>query len=546
MGRATIFTAVSAVLLTVSMVFLILGMVALPVSTSLKLASTKDYTYGIFGYCRGSSCPSALYPVSFGDVDKDAGWKFATSTRNTLAKTFIVAPIAAGLSFLATIFTVLSLFAGNSAIKIFSLVFGVISFVATALVAVMVVLVFYPNTSWTGWLYVAAAGLSLLAVPCLLLSIRVFGGDEESEAESEKNFGTYAADTSLAANPLLQDNQNRYQFSGPPVNNYTTDDVSSYSKDYSYRAATGTTYSANKNGSHASLFDSKPHLVNDITQPNNVPVSSSRNNSNASNDSYYEDAPNFNQGPSTPISSKQKMAPNFIPNVAIPANNSGYKPVSGGLPYPKSERGSTAYGQDGYNGVAMGVFDHHPNVEGHQPFTELGDNDGESPLPTRQIDSDEDSDFTSVSQRPPNDMYQQARPQQFQQQYANVANYQPQYQQNQAPPTPSSYYGSEGTSYNPHYQLSGHQQQPFQSGSGYQQQPFQGNQFQQQKFGQVPPRPQNKPTVSDSILNNNPDFAIGGGQRRKQFVPPSKRYGNPMKPQQRPSTSSRDGPYGML
>lgn len=535
MGKATIFTAFSLVLLTVSMVFLILGMVSLPVTTSLKLAATGNYTYGIFGYCNGTSCSAALYPVSFGDIDKHSGWFLAESTRNTLAKTFIAAPIAAGLSFLAVIFTLVSLCTENSVIKIFSLLFGVISFAGTALVAVMVVLVFYPNTAWTGWLYVAAAGVSLLAIPCLLLSVKIKGGNVESDVESEKNFDSYGKN-SFSSNPLLAANESRFQFNGPPANNYPADDVSSFSKDYSFRGGTGTTFSTtNKNDSNASLFEAKPHVANDITQPNNVP-----SNSNRDNASLYEDAVNLNQGPSTPISSKQKMAPNFIPNVAIPSNDSGYKPVSS-LPYPKSERSSVNYTRNGYNKATLGVFDHHPNVEGHQPFMELGNDVAEPSLPTGQIVSDGDSDFTSVSQRPPNEMYQspqQQKPPQlyqqlYQQLYPNVSNYQPQFQQ--GPPMSSSFYGSEGA-YNPQYQNSGYQQQPMQS-SGYQ----------QQNYGQGSPRVQKGPTVSDSVLNNNPDFSIGGGQqRRKQFIPPSKRYGNPTRPQQRPNASLRDGPYGVV
>lgn len=415
MSRATIFTAVSVVFLLVSMVFLVLGMVALPVSSSLKLASTSSYTYGIFGYCSDGTCPSALYPVSFGDIDTDENWLLASATRNTLSKTFIVAPIAAGLTFFSIIFTVIGLFVVSSPVKIFSIVFGVISFVATTLVAVMVVLVFYPNVAWTGWLYIAAAALALLAVPALLLSIDVLGGDDDSDEESEKNFGTYgnANETSFSGGPLLQNQQPKSQFYGPQVITKSTDEMSSISKDYSYRGAARENGYSVRDDSHSSLLQSNPRVANDITKPNTIPTSSSRNNSNAS----FYDAVSLNQGPSTPISAKQKMAPNYIPNVAIPSNNSGYKPVSN-LPYPKNDRAST-----NYNPNALGVFDHHPNVEGHQPFTELEDNDiheTNSILPTRQIDSDEESDFTSVSQRAPNVMYQGGPPPQ-QQQYQQRA-----------------------------------------------------------------------------------------------------------------------------
>lgn len=548
MSRAIIFAVASVVLLTVSMVFLVLGMVALPVSTSLKLALTLNFSYGVFGYCVRSVCPSALYPVLFGDIDTKLDWLLGASTRNTLAKTFIVAPIAAGFTLFCIISTLITLAIANSVLQVISIVLGVISFIATALVAIMVVLVFYPHVAWTGWLYIAAAALALLAVPCLIFSIRVATMDDESDVDSrEKDFE--ANTTAFSGGPLLASAaEPKFQFYGPQTTatNYTTDEMSSISKDYSYRAGP-TGYGVVKVGTNSSLHDSNPHLANDVTKPNTMPA-----NRAASNASFFDDTVNLNLGPSTPISLKQKMAPNYVPNVAMTTTDAGYKPM---LPYPKSERGSTAYNVEA--GAAHGVFDHHPSVEGHQPFTELGDNSlpERNLLPERHMDSDDDSDFTSVSQRPPNVMYQPGTPaqQQYQQLYPNVSQYQPPFQQSQSyqqspqfqqnsqfqqspqfqpnhPSLQSSYYGSESY-YN--------QSQPYQQ-PGYQMPPPQG-------YAQGPPRPQPRQTASENILNNNPDFAVSSGPRRKPgFVPPAKRYGNPTKPPARPGAASRDGPYGAL
>ena len=78
--------------------------------------------------------------------------------------------------------------------------------------------------------------------------------------------------------------------------------------------------------------------------------------------------------PRTPISAKQKMAPHLVPNSAVTSNS--HLPDNTALPYPPSESAITRLDSAKY-----GVFDHHPEVEGHKPFTELDDselNDQES------------------------------------------------------------------------------------------------------------------------------------------------------------------------
>lgn len=546
-----IFKILSLVFLLIALVFLILANVTLPVTSVLKLGSTSLFTFGIFGYCDGSDCIKASYPVSFGDIESSAGWLLSATTRNALSKTFIVAPIATGINFFAIVMTLISLFADTTGIMICSLVFTVISFIATALIAVMVILVFHPNVAWTGWLLVGAAAATLVALPLLFLSIRVHPAsdvDSQVESEPEKNFGAYGRleDTVTATGftggagvGLARTAPPTNQFYGPQATGYTGDDTSSFSKDYSRPATAPTGYTVAGNESHSSLFDSNPKLVNDITKPNANPNNLS--SGGISSGSYYEDAAvNINEGPSTPISAKQKMAPSFVPKVAIPSNTDSKD--SQGLPYPTLDRGSAAYSGN------YGVFDHHPNVEGHQPFTELGDNDGEQhSLVRAQHDfSDDDSDFTSVSQRPPNVMYTQAQAGQpgfqqrqpvqpafqqlYQQNYANVSQFQPHFQQNQTS-QPSSFYGSESV-----------------PASSY------GQQFKQTapQYSAPMPPPQSRqprgPTASDNALSSNPDFAIGFSNKRKQFPLGARYNGVPVNKQnlQRPHVGSRDGPYNVM
>lgn len=542
-----VFSIGAALTLLITLVFLILGNISAPLTTAMKLAVHEDYTYGIFGLCYEGVCPRGSYPIKFGDIDSAAGWLFTNGTRNSLSKAFIVAPIAAALVFFALVFTFVLIFVDTTVVVIMALVLAVLGFIALAVIAIMVILVFHPFVAWTGWLLVAAAALALLVIPMLILSIRVHPqreDEEDDENESKSNFVAY--------NKI--DSNGNLGFAGPAIggvrpqpaytfNNLqrdtTNDDESSFMKDSSYRGTTRG-YTA-KDDSLTSLYDSQPRTANDVTKPGLT------NFANSSG-SYYEDASvNINNGPSTPVSAKQKMAPTFVPNVAVKSDENG-RTNDAGLPYPASERGSVALNLQKY-----GVFDHHPNVEGHQPFTELGDE-----LPEHQdLDNDDGSDFTSISQRQPNVGYNQAgtgvvapinasaapgagyRPAaqqanhppqpQHQQQYPNVSQYQPHYQQNyqqgyQPPSQQLSYYGSDahqsrGAPYQGHYS----------SGGG----------------GYAQARP-SKPSVSDNVLNNNPDFAVGGMAKRKQYGNPAyNRFGG--QPAHRPGNRPpRDGPYGMI
>lgn len=552
MQRSTLFTSVSLVLLVVAFAFLILGVVTLPISSSLKLGSTPDYTFGIFGYCHKGKCSSSLYPVSFGDIDKNENWLLTASTRNTLSKGFIISPISCGLVFLALIFTSASLFVQHSLIKIFSLVFGFISFVALTVTGVFVVLVFHPHVAWTGWILIAAAALALAALPCLFFSIGVkesVSQDDESENSAFGGYGKIDNDTSFTSTTLMKQNSDsKVQFNGPVTTAYG-ENASSFSNEYSYRGMTGGGgYDVTKNDSQTSLFNSKPNDAKDFTKQR--PTAPSLN-LNGSTTSFYGDLKmNMHEVPRTPISAKQKMAPHLVPNSAVTSNS--HLPDNTALPYPPSESAITRLDSAKY-----GVFDHHPEVEGHKPFTELDDselNDQESETLPQPQDSDDDSDFTSISQRPPNvdfpGYYQQAPQHQpyaqhYQQPYPQQA-YQirPNLSEPIQLPQQSSYYGSDGSSANRGYYQQPQGQRPPQPPQHYQQFAPQGYGGRSAPF-QPRPVPQSKPhgpTISDSVLNNNPDFALGAGGRRK-FVPVAARNNASNRPAR---SGARDGPYGMI
>lgn len=546
------FTTIAAVLIVVALAFLIIGVITVPVTQSLQLSQTADFKYGIFGFCEiGGSCSTSLYPVNFSTAYDSASWFLAAATREKLAKAFIVSPIACGLLFIDLIITIVSIPVQISILKVLSLVLGVIAFGALAVTAVFVVLVFHPHVAWGGWLLVAAAGLLLVALPCLLISISVREEPLEEEDANLNDFGSYGKvdnDTSFTSTTLMKQNPgSQTQFTGPATRVYANEPSSAISNEYAYRGY-GTDFDEKKNSSQNSLYYSAPNNATDVTKSDPSPPAPSQLTGSTS--SLYGNAKlNTSEAPGTPVSSKHQMAPTLVPDAAIPGN-ADYAPENHSLPYPKSERSSVGLAPGRY-----GAFDYHPEVEGHKPFTELDDNDLGEQESDRFVpnDSDDDSDFTSVSQRQPNVNYPRYNlgPPPPQHQYNVPANL---HQQPIQSPLGSSFYGSESAAYNqnynqgysqgyhPGYQQTAMQQRapppPPQLQQYYRQQ---GVQAYPSPNVQVQPRQNNTPTISDNVLNNNPDFAIGGASKRK-FVPVAARYGGNNAASRR---LAGQGPYGV-
>lgn len=571
--RTPIFAVVSSLLLLVSLVFLVLATVSVPIAAPFKLATTESFQYGLLGYCQGLlNCTKALYPIRFGDLGDSASFTLSNTTRNMLSRAFIVCPIAAGFTLFTLVCSVISICFDTSALKTIALIFNVICFLASAVSCVMIVLVFVPHVAWLGWLTVGAAGCALLSFPLLFFSVGVHGDDDdESDDENVDQNGFYAQDkldmekqnttfTSTSFNPVARTYGNNLEV-GQGSSTFAYGKSDANSKNYPYGGGEQSGYRV-KLGSADSLLNSRPNVASDVTKTN-----SALSKYSGSNPSNFYSPVNINNGPSTSVSANRQMAPNFVASPVVTGS------TKAPAPYPQSERGLALY-----NSAQYGVFDHHPDVEGHQPFTELEDNE----LPERTsvnddrvLESDEESHFTSVSQRVPNEMYNNNS------NYNNGAYQGNNYAPNNMVKRPNNYNGQQpmgkGPSYNgaPPLQNSGSynsfQQQPQQPGfqqgfqphgqqyqqgfqpqgpqfqPGYQAQQFPPQNYQQfppqggNGFGVPAPRPTNKPTVSESALNSNPDFSIGPNKRRggaRAPLPPASRMGGGPRPGAFPGSST--------
>lgn len=509
--RNQLLAGLSSLLLLAALVFLVLSLVSVPVALGLHLASTSKTTYGIFGLCSSSSsstpCLQPGYPISLSSITDGL---FLSDTRNTLAKTFIVAPIAAGLVFFALLFTLVSICVSASCVKIFSLILGVVAAIATIFISIVEVLVYYPHVEWLGWLQIVAAAFCLISLLLLFLSIRVKDSavdDSDDDSIEQMKFGKLkdGLTFNMPEKHGLMDK----------LFDFADDD---HSKDYGYRGPEALNHTFGTQvkvlqSPNSSILESRPNQPSDVTRSNAPP----RNPHNY---------PSLNQGPGLPVAARRQMAPTFQASAGTPSYTES--PLAAKAPYPPTERTSAIL-----NSVNYGVFDHHPNVEGHQPFTEMPDkpdeNDRNSLSSSRQLDSDEESDFTSVSQRPPNAMYTSPKAHQYHD------------------PSPQNYLQGYPQGYSQGH-LQGYQQGPpqgYQQGppQGYLQGPPQGYQqsypnmahylpsnsnqerfakpaqsaypsFQPSQPNQLS-RPANRPTISDNALNTNPDFSLGLNNRRR-------------------------------
>lgn len=519
------FAIFSSILLLVALVVLIFTTVSVPVTSSFTLAVTESARYGLLGYCAGLSCTSAQYPVLFADADDSSTWLLSTFVRNTLAKVFVVCPVAAGFALITFVSSVVLVCFDTSALKTVALIFNVLAAVASALVCVMVVLVFTPHLAWLGWLTVAAAACAALSFPLLYKSVGVRKRDEDDVYGVDKN-GFYAEKTTQEPAPT-------FATSSTAARNYSTTclDMGKASHDeYEYAETKQSGYTVRVGSPVDSMVDAKSNVTSDEAKVNPGITEYSASNSNG----YY-----INNSPSTPVSANRQMAPNYTASPVITYNT---KPSA---PYPPTERVLTLYNLQKY-----GVFDHHPDVEGHQPFTELEDND----LPERASDnehrvleSDEESHFTSVSQRLPNEMYQgnQLSGPPFQQAYQG--NYAPamspvNYADIPAgksgsfaiqslqfagsfPPQPQAPYQAPYQQYAPQ-QYAPQQYFPQQYTPQYRQPPPNGYlQFQGPPNAELRIRP----SVSENALDSNPDFALKVHNKRKgpRIMPPASRMGGP-------------------
>ncbi|KAG7713046.1 hypothetical protein KL949_005340 [Ogataea haglerorum] len=191
----------------VSLAFLILALVSVPISAKLPLSRTQHYAFGSFGYCdtRSNRCKYSFADGKY--LGLGSGWKMSNESRKTLCKLILATPAAVGLTLVSSVLVFWGHFrwAGRSAVFwAFCTLLAVLSFAGAVLVCVSVVLLFFPHLTWTGWLLVPAAVLNLVSLVLIIVALKVgpqsYADDDDDDKLSM--FGEKAVSDSTAS--LLQ------------------------------------------------------------------------------------------------------------------------------------------------------------------------------------------------------------------------------------------------------------------------------------------------------------------------------------------------------
>ena len=477
-------------LVLIGLVFLLLSTISAPIVSSFPLGKLDNFVYGVFGYCKGSECMSATYPYTFALTKAD--WFLSESNRNNLVKALILTPVTLGLSFFTLVAIVFSFF-----VPVFisiAMILAIVTTLCLIVVAVMAVIIFHPYEGWLAWCLIGSAAVAIIASVLLVASFAIDsreGGDDEDTA-SLTNFDQINQNFNekFSNNPKiigLPHTRNR-------TGSIDTSSNEGYEAKIVPRLTTSNTLSTptSKAPLNSSLYTAQALKPNDFTKG---PIKPGYYSSSKSSFSNRTEKVSVYNSVGNPVESNKQIAPTVIPNVATRSSTEESFHGRQQAPYPTN---SVTYDQS--------VFQHHPEVEGHKPFTELDDFDIENDEDDQQLQgSDSDSDFTSVSQR----AYDSPHP--------NARQFIPHNQQTNQQPPPQFY-----------NQTPPQPMQPQFANRGYSPQQY------QQRPQQFQPRPQQyRPSASENALQNNPDFNLVGATKRKNnngFVPVAARYKNQVSP----------------
>jgi SUR7/PalI family len=176
-----------SVMLFISFVLLLLSTLSTPVIKAIPLATYQNVDFGVFGYCKGSTCSHArvgydtgmyyMYTCEglwltdeeniFGTSESDSSeFNLSSSARNYLSAILIVHPVAAFLVLVCFIMAVASHLhsPSHSPRYLLALLILLLPTVLVTLLAFLVdILLFVPHLQWGGWIVLAA---TILLVAC--------------------------------------------------------------------------------------------------------------------------------------------------------------------------------------------------------------------------------------------------------------------------------------------------------------------------------------------------------------------------------------------
>ncbi|SCU91083.1 LAME_0E11210g1_1 [Lachancea meyersii CBS 8951] len=576
-----------------AMAFLIICCVTAPVFKQIGLAKTGDFVFGTFGYCENGACSSAAANYHPETLATSGDWKLSSSAREKLGKILIIMPVAAGLTFFATLGNFISQFgrlSSSGVCFILNLLLSIIGFAASALMCVITFLLFYPNITWCSWLLIPSAAINLICVPMTFVAHSLASsGEPEGDSDSASGLNVtrldqddvldrYSMDEYKESHKALNGDKPVYPevYKGPQIvtsstiHSSTTDSRSD--RDAFVRERPNNTAGSGASQTQLAIADPAPDFSFEETTTVTRPYSAIAGSQNVQHFSQEEAAPKpfrappqTYRGPSTTSSFYSQTEGELSRQGTLKTTD--LRPSSA-LDLQAAKRGKPDHEE--LQNIIKGAIH---EVEDEEFLKQQTIDPSERPsLDDDDGIKDDDSDFTSVSQRGINQNYMTA---------INGNGFAHKSPQVAMMPNPRSYglHEQSPVAKIPHHK---YQVVPSQAQRNYAPQP-QGMlpQHQYQPYAVHQPVqaheraaysrsqrvPNNLHGTSDAILNTSPDFMVAGApatstpgsrdpQRGMYAMPPKTATNTTYRPaykkrlarQNIPAASmARDGPYsGMM
>ncbi|KAL7267751.1 hypothetical protein RUND412_009647 [Rhizina undulata] len=156
-----------SVFLFAAFALLLLSVLSAPIIKAIQIASFGDISFGVFGYCVGSSCTGVRIgyntdDLTTGTTTNASDFSLPSQARNSLTKLLIVHPIAAFFTLVLLFLSLLSHLhsPSHSPGYLLALLLLCLPTFMLALLAFLVdILIFLPHVQWGGWVVLAATVL---------------------------------------------------------------------------------------------------------------------------------------------------------------------------------------------------------------------------------------------------------------------------------------------------------------------------------------------------------------------------------------------------
>ncbi|VVT55868.1 uncharacterized protein SAPINGB_P004778 [Magnusiomyces paraingens] len=155
-----LYLSLLSIILVVAFAFQLLAVISVPVTRKITLCTYGNIQFGVFGYCDTKTDSCSQVRIGYGDVTSIDGFSLPSKARHTLASLLIVHVVAAGLTLILLLLTLIAQFATSSSkFLLLILIFSLPCFLLSLLAFLVDILLFVPHLDWGGWIVLASTVL---------------------------------------------------------------------------------------------------------------------------------------------------------------------------------------------------------------------------------------------------------------------------------------------------------------------------------------------------------------------------------------------------